>query len=66
VTQCEALGIEPNFDLWNYFFRVQRPHDPEAELPISGGAVIHVKSGHGVDPYPGIPMPRSMKGWQKK
>jgi hypothetical protein len=30
------------------------------------GTIIHVKSGHGVDPYPEIPMPRSMKGWQKK
>jgi hypothetical protein len=33
---------------------------------ISRGTVIHVKSGHGVDPYPEIPMPRSMKGWRKK
>jgi hypothetical protein len=28
--------------------------------------VIHVKLGHGVDPYLEIPMPRSMKGWLKK
>jgi hypothetical protein len=28
--------------------------------------VIHVKFGHGVDPYFDIPMPKSMKGWQKK
>jgi hypothetical protein len=67
VTLCEAyLGIDPNFDLWSYFFRVQSLHDLEAELTISEGAVIHVESGHGVDPYPEIPMPRSMKGWQKK
>jgi hypothetical protein len=67
VTLCEAyLGIDPNFDLWSYFFRVRRLHDLEAELTISEGAVIHVESGHGVDPYPKIPMPRSMKGWQKK
>jgi hypothetical protein len=33
---------------------------------ISGGAVFHVKSGHGVEPYLEIPMPRSMKGWRKK
>jgi hypothetical protein len=31
-----------------------------------GGTVIHVKSGHGVDPYLEIPMPKSMKGWWKK
>jgi hypothetical protein len=67
VTLCEAyLRIIPDFDLWKYFFRVRRPQDPEVELTISGGIVIHVKSGHGVDPYLEIPMPRSMKGWQKK
>jgi hypothetical protein len=33
---------------------------------IFGGVVIHVKSGHGVDPYLEIPMPRSMNGWWKK
>jgi hypothetical protein len=33
---------------------------------IYGGAVIHVKAGHRVDPYLEIPMPISMKGWWKK
>jgi hypothetical protein len=67
VILCEAyLGIDPDFDLWNYFFRVRRPLDPEAELMISGGMIIHVKSGHGVDPYPEILMAMSMKGWWKK
>jgi hypothetical protein len=66
VTLCEAhLGVNPDLDLWNYFFRVRHPQDPEVELTISGGMVIHVKSGHRVDPYLEIPMPRSMKGWQK-
>jgi hypothetical protein len=31
-----------------------------------GGTVIQVKSGHGGDHYFDIPMPRLMKGWQKK
>jgi hypothetical protein len=35
-------------------------------MAVSRGAVIHVKSGHGVDPYLDIHMPKSMKGWQKK
>jgi hypothetical protein len=35
-------------------------------LMVSGTVVIHVKSGHGVDPYFNIPMHRSMKGWRKK
>jgi hypothetical protein len=60
------VGIDHEFDLWNYFFHFQCSHDPETELTISGGVVVHVKLGHGVDPYLKIPMPRSMKGWQKK
>jgi hypothetical protein len=67
VTLCEAyLGIDHKFDLWNYFFRVRHSQDPKAELALSGGAVIHVKSGHGVDSYLEVPMPQSMMGWQKK
>jgi hypothetical protein len=63
VTLCEAyLGIDPEFDLWNYFLHVWHLQDPEDELTISEGTVIHVKSGHGVEPYLEIPMPRLMKG----
>jgi hypothetical protein len=36
------------------------------ELTVPKGVVIHVKSGHGVDPYFDLSMPKSMKGWQKK
>jgi hypothetical protein len=37
VTLCEAyLGIEPHFDLWNYFFCVRRPQDLDVELTILG------------------------------
>jgi hypothetical protein len=51
MTLCEAyLGIDPEFHLWKYFFHVQRPQDLEAKLTTSGGTIIHVKSGHGVDP----------------
>jgi hypothetical protein len=60
------MGIDPQFDLWNYFFHVQRPQDPNAELTVSGGTVIHVMPRHGVNPYFNILMPRSMKGWRKK
>jgi hypothetical protein len=64
MTLCNAyLGIDPEFDLWNYLLRVRCPQDPEAEIMISRDTVIHVKSGHGVDPYLEILMPRMMKGW---
>jgi hypothetical protein len=53
VTLCEAyLWIDPNLDLWRHIFHVRRPQDPEAELMISNGMVIHVKLEHGADPYP--------------
>jgi hypothetical protein len=36
VTLCEAyLGIDPEFDLWNYIVHVWRPQDPEAKMMIS-------------------------------
>jgi hypothetical protein len=67
VTLCEAyLGIDPDLDLWKYIFHVCHPQDLEAELMISGGMVIHVKSGNRVDSYLEIHMPWSMKGWWKK
>jgi hypothetical protein len=67
ITLCEAyLGVDPDLDLWKYFFHVRHPQVPEVKLMISGGAVIHVMLGHGVDPYLEIPMPRLMKGWQKR
>jgi hypothetical protein len=59
ITLCEAyLGVDLDLDLRKYFFCVRRLQDPEAELTISRGTVIHVKSGHGVDPYLEIPMPQ--------
>jgi hypothetical protein len=67
MTLCEAyLRIDPDLDLWKYFFCVWRSQDPKVELMIFGGTVIHVKAGHRGDPYLEIPMPRSIKGWQKK
>jgi hypothetical protein len=67
VTLCEAfMGIDTHFDLWNHFFHVPCPHGPGAEMMVSGGAVIHVMSRHGVHPYFDIPMPRPMNGWWKE
>jgi hypothetical protein len=67
VTLCEVyLGIDPDLDLWKYFFHVRCPQDPKVELTTSGSAVMHVKLGHITDLYPEIPVPRSMKLWRKK
>jgi hypothetical protein len=35
-------------------------------LAISGGIDMHAKSGHGVDPYVNIPIPKSIKRLWKK
>jgi hypothetical protein len=59
------MGIDPHFDLWNYFFHVWLPQGSDVEVAILGGVVIHVKSGHGVDPYFDLPMSESMDGCQK-
>jgi hypothetical protein len=38
MTLCVAyMGIDPHFDLWNYFFHVRHPQDPDMEMIVSGG-----------------------------
>jgi hypothetical protein len=66
MTLCETyLRVGPELDLWNYFFCVQCLQDLDVQLMVSGGAAIHVKSIHGVDPYFDITMHRSMKCGEK-
>jgi hypothetical protein len=49
VTLCEIyLGIDPHFDLENYFFCFWHSQDLRVELTISGGVVIQPKCGHGI------------------
>jgi hypothetical protein len=67
MTLCEAnMGIDPEFNLWNYFFHVWHLEDLNTELTVFERMIIHVKSGHGVDPYFNIPIPGTTKGWRKK
>jgi hypothetical protein len=43
ITLCETYkGIDPHFDLWNHFLRVRCPKDPDMEITVSRGMVIHV------------------------
>jgi hypothetical protein len=38
MTLCMAyMRIDPHFDLWNYFFHVRHPQDPDMEMIVSGG-----------------------------
>jgi hypothetical protein len=50
VTLCEAyMGIEPHFNLWNYFFHMQLQPDPE--VVMWGPTDIYVRTGQAVDLY---------------
>jgi hypothetical protein len=66
VTLCEAyMRIEPHFNLWNYFFRVQLMQGSGTEAVVLDGVDIYVRSGHRVDPYFHLPLPGPLDGWQK-
>jgi hypothetical protein len=44
VTLCEAyMGIEPHFNLWNYFFRVQLWQGSGAEAVVWGFMDISIQ-----------------------
>jgi hypothetical protein len=52
MTLCDAyLGVDPEFNLWNYFFHAQLQQGSEAKVVALGGVDIFITSGHGVDPY---------------
>jgi hypothetical protein len=66
VTLCEAyMGIEPHFNLWNYFFHVQLQQGSGAEVAPLGSADIFIRSGRGVDPYFHLLMSVLLDGWRK-
>jgi hypothetical protein len=52
VALCEAyMGIEPHFDLWNYFFHTQLQQGLDMEVAMLGSVDIFIRSIPGVDPY---------------
>jgi hypothetical protein len=52
VTLCEAcMGVEPLFNLWNYFFCTRLQQGSGAEMAALSNVDIFVRSGPGVDPY---------------
>jgi hypothetical protein len=66
VTLCEAyMGIEPHFNLWNYFFCAWLQQGSGAEAATLGSVDIFIISGHRVDPYLRLPMPGPPDEWQK-
>jgi hypothetical protein len=45
ITLCETyMGIEPHFNVWNYFFHVRLRSDSDAEAMVWGYADIYVRT----------------------
>jgi hypothetical protein len=66
MTLCEAyVGIEPHFNLWNYFFRARLWSGSDVEVAVWSSVDIFVRFGSGVDPYFCFPMSDAPAGWQK-
>jgi hypothetical protein len=52
VTLCEAyMGIEPHFNLWNYFSRVWLRPNSDVAAVVWGCTEIYVRTRPGIDPY---------------
>jgi hypothetical protein len=66
MTLCVAyVGIEPHFDMWNYFFHVWLQQGLDTEAVVLGSVDIFVRSRPGVDPYFYLSMSNPSVGWQK-
>jgi hypothetical protein len=57
------MGIEPHFNLWNYFFRARLWLGSDAEAAVWGSVDIFVQFESGVDPYFRFLMSDSPTGW---
>jgi hypothetical protein len=66
VTLCKPyIGIEPHFNLWNYFFCVGLQQGSGMEMSALGNVDIFVRSGPVVDPYFHLRMSDPPVGWRK-
>jgi hypothetical protein len=52
MTLCETyMGIEPHFNLWNYFFHARLQQGSNAEVVVLGSVDIFIQSGTRDEPY---------------
>jgi hypothetical protein len=66
VTLCEAyMGIEPHFQMWNYFFYARLRQGSDMEVAALFTVDIFIRSSHGVDPYFLVLTFDPPDGWQK-
>jgi hypothetical protein len=64
VTMCKAyMGIEPHFNLWNYFFHARLQQGSGMEVAALVSVDIFIRFGHRVDPYFHLSMPGLPYGW---
>jgi hypothetical protein len=66
MTLCGVyMGIEPHFNLWNYFFHVRLQQGLGAEGAVLDDVDIFVRSGLRVHPYFYLPKFGPPDGWWK-
>jgi hypothetical protein len=66
VTLFEAyIGIEPYFNLWNYFFCAWLRQGSDMETVALGNVDIFVRFRPKVDPYFSVLMPVPPIGWRR-
>jgi hypothetical protein len=66
VTLCEAyMGIEPHFDLWNYFFRARLWQGLDTEAVVLGSLDLFVPFGSRVNPHFHLLMSDPLVRWRK-
>jgi hypothetical protein len=64
VTLCEAyMGIEPHFNLWNYFFHIWLQQGSGVEVVALGSVDFFVRFSRGVDPYFHLSTSGPPDGW---
>jgi hypothetical protein len=64
VTLCEAyMGIEPHFNMWNYFFHARLQQGSGMETAALDNVDIFIRFGPTVDPYFRLLMSNTPVGW---
>jgi hypothetical protein len=59
------MGIEPHFELWNYFFCARLRQGLDAKVVVLGSVDLFVRSGSRVDLHFCLPMFNPPVGWWK-
>jgi hypothetical protein len=57
------MGIEPHFNLWNYFFHARPQQGSGEEVAAFRRVGIFAISGRGVAPYFHLPTFGPLNGW---